>query len=186
MHDAVSHARLRLRQSGFWTALRPGTRILYSLWVRVAVLGARIAPKKTSQPAGRLRRDIKGGALGWLVTITTTLAVALADGPTLDAQGGPPLAPALMQSSVGTRASFAWVPDAQGPAPTGYLLQAGSGPGLSNLAVISLPGNQTSFAADAPPGVYYVRVIAVNAAGTSGKSNELVVTLTSSCTAPGP
>jgi hypothetical protein len=45
---------------------------------------------------------------------------------------------------------------------------------LSNLAIVNL-GTTTSFATLAPPGIYYVRVIAQNGHGNSGASNEIVV-----------
>ena len=118
--------------------------------------------------------------------LLTSVLVLVTRATVVDAQGSPPLPPTLINSAVGTRASFVWVPNAQGPAPTGYLVQAGSAPGLSNLAVVPFPGNQTSFAADAPPGTYYVRVVAVNAAGASAPSNEVIVVLAGGCTAPGP
>ena len=41
--------------SGPWTAMRPRTRILYSLWLRMAVPGARSAPKETGTSRGRAR-----------------------------------------------------------------------------------------------------------------------------------
>jgi len=54
------------------------------------------------------------------------------------------------------------------------VVEAGSAPGLSNLAVLTI-GDQTIFATTAPPGTYYIRVRSVNALGTSGPSNEIVV-----------
>jgi hypothetical protein len=48
-----------------WTAMRPDTRILYSLCDRIAVRRAERA-KRNWQPAKGIRRDIKGGA-PWLV-----------------------------------------------------------------------------------------------------------------------
>ncbi len=49
-----------------WTAMRPPTRILYPLWTRIAVRGARSAPKSQRKPAkGVGDRDIKGSAFGW-------------------------------------------------------------------------------------------------------------------------
>lgn len=56
-----------------------------------------------------------------------------------------------------------------------YVLQAGSGPGLSNLFVGDLGSTLTLPAPGVPHGVYYVRVIAKNACGSSGVSNEIVV-----------
>jgi predicted phage tail protein len=67
------------------------------------------------------------------------------------------------------------VADGSDDSPTGYVIEAGSAPGLSNLAVVPL-GNVTRFqAASVPAGVYYVRVRAVNEEGASDASNEIVL-----------
>lgn len=54
--------------------------------------------------------------------------------------------------------------------------------------MVRLPATQRTFAAAAPPGVYYVRVVAINAAGTSPPSNEVVVSIDvgATCLAPDP
>jgi predicted nicotinamide N-methyase len=57
---------------------------------------------------------------------------------------------------------------------TGYVIEAGSAPGLSDLARLQV-GNVTQFTTTAPPGVYYVRVRAIYDSGTSLPSNEIVV-----------
>ena len=72
--------------------------------------------------------------------------------------------------------ALGWAAPASGCAPTGYIIQAGSAPGLSNLAVINV-GAATTLTVTAPPGVYYVRVIAVNAVGASAPSAEITVTV---------
>lgn len=55
-----------------------------------------------------------------------------------------------------------------------YVLEVGSGPGLSNLLVTSL-GATTSLSAVAPPGHYYVRIRTRNRCGSGPSSNEIVV-----------
>jgi hypothetical protein len=61
---------------------------------------------------------------------------------------------------------------------TGYELRAGSGPGLSDIAVFTLPAEPLSFSTvNVPPGVYYVRVVALSSAGPGTPSNELIVTM---------
>ncbi len=61
-----------------------------------------------------------------------------------------------------------------GPAPTGYILEAGSAPGLSDIVVAPL-GPATTFSAPAPAGTYYLRVRAVNGSGAGLPSNEFVL-----------
>jgi hypothetical protein len=88
---------------------------------------------------------------------------------------GPPAAPTgLVGVAVGNAVSLTWVPPASGGPPASYVLEAGSGPGLSNL--VSLPTGNTNAiftAGGVADGLYYVRVRATNALGTSTTSNEV-------------
>ena len=69
---------------------------------------------------------------------------------------GTPQAPtALMASGAGATVDLRWTASAGGFAATSYIIEAGSAPGLSNLARIQV-GNLTRFSTTAPPGVYYV------------------------------
>jgi len=72
--------------------------------------------------------------------------------------------------------SLQWVPPAAGCAASSYVVQAGSAPGLSNIAVVNV-GPATSLSATAPNGAYYVRVVAVNAFGGSTPSSEVIVSV---------
>ena len=75
-----------------------------------------------------------------------------------------------------TNLLFQWRENPLGPDVAQYQLQAGSASGLANLAIVPLPAGTTSFFASAPAGRYFVRLVAVNAAGVSAASNETVVT----------
>jgi N-acyl-D-amino-acid deacylase len=66
-----------------------------------------------------------------------------------------------------------WQVPQSGGAATSYRLEAGTGPGLSDLAVLTL-GNVLSFATTAPERVYFVRVRAINATGAGPASHEIV------------
>jgi hypothetical protein len=90
--------------------------------------------------------------------------------------GAGPGAPAnLTVGGTGTLVALAWQAPSAGVMPASYVIEAGSGPGLANLAVLRA-GNVTSFTTTAPPGVYYVRVRAVGPDGVAGDaSNEIVV-----------
>jgi hypothetical protein len=72
----------------------------------------------------------------------------------------------------GTFVAFSWNA-AAGAAPTGYVLVVGSQTGLSNLLVFPTGNASTTLAGPAPPGTYFVRVLAQNACGQSGASNEI-------------
>ncbi len=59
--------------------------------------------------------------------------------------------------AVGAALSITFGPPVIGPRPSSYLLEAGSGPGLSNIGTIPLATNAFSFNG-VPPGLYYARV----------------------------
>lgn len=90
------------------------------------------------------------------------------------APGGPQNPTGLVDYGSGAVVDLRWTVSAGGFPATGYIIEAGSAPGLSDLATLEV-GNVSRFVTNAPPGVYYVRVRAVNARGPSGPSNEIVV-----------
>ena len=109
-------------------------------------------------------------------------AVAFAAGSFATLTAAPPTAPSNLVANVsGLNVSLSWA--ASGNAPTQYILQAGFVPGQTAITV-PLPGSQTFFNASAGAGTYYVRVVAMNADGTSAPSNEVTVVLTSGCAPP--
>ncbi len=81
----------------------------------------------------------------------------------------------LAAMATGTAVNISWAPGGGCPA-TNYVLQAGSAPGLSNLAIANV-GTALGFNATAPPGTYYVRVIAQNAFGSSAPSSSATLTV---------
>lgn len=86
----------------------------------------------------------------------------------------PPPAPADFTGQAGgVLAALSWAP---APGATGYVLEAGSGPGRADLARQPL-GGVTTFAATAPPGTYHTRVRATNACGAGPASYDVVLTL---------
>ena len=88
----------------------------------------------------------------------------------------PPAMPGDLTRSVsGSTVTLSWLPPADGTA-TSYLVRAGSAPGLSNLAQVHTANAATSAVfAGVPPGIYYVRVHAVNAAGVGVPTNDVAV-----------
>ncbi len=95
-------------------------------------------------------------------------------------EAAPPLAPLSLLATVqGTAVTLQWTENPLGPVIAGYHVQAGTAAGLTDLGVAPVAPSVRSFSVNAPPGTYFVRVVAVNAAGASVASNEAVI-------APGP
>jgi hypothetical protein len=75
----------------------------------------------------------------------------------------------------GSTVTFTWTAPAIGT-PSSYVLEAGSAPGLSNLAVFDTGTMATTFVVPGvPPGAYYVRLRARNAQGPGVSSDERLV-----------
>jgi hypothetical protein len=88
----------------------------------------------------------------------------------------PPLAPqSLIASVTGRAVTLYWAQPDSGSTANTQRVVAGSAPGLDDLAIIEAPGPATSFTTTAPPGMYYVKVFALNACGSSPYSNEVPV-----------
>jgi hypothetical protein len=89
---------------------------------------------------------------------------------------GPPPAPVQLVAAVNGRiVTLAWTVAATANGPASIVIEAGSAPGLANLAVVAVDGSLRAITVEAPPGVYYVRLRGQNSCGTSGASNEIVV-----------
>lgn len=87
---------------------------------------------------------------------------------------GAPQAPTSFAiSRINGNAHLRWNAPA-GPAVTGYVIEVGSAPGLTDITRLDV-GNITQFSAPAPAGTYYVRVRARNARGPGLPSNEGVL-----------
>jgi hypothetical protein len=81
------------------------------------------------------------------------------------------VAPQSLAGSVnGLAVSLSWTPVT---GASGYVVEAGSAPGLANLA--ALPTAATSLSGAVPAGTYYVRVRALSACGVGDASNEVVL-----------
>jgi large repetitive protein len=88
----------------------------------------------------------------------------------------PPGAPTNLTSTVsGAAVTLAWSPPTAGGAPSSYTVQAGSAPGLSNLATVAVGATPSFSTSPVPSGTYFVRVISTNAAGSSAASNEVTI-----------
>lgn len=85
----------------------------------------------------------------------------------------PPSEPTILPITVaGNVVTLRWEAPYFGPV-TDYILEAGSQPGSSNIAVLRLGSTATSMTIPGvPPGRYYLRLRAVNALGVSAQSRE--------------
>jgi hypothetical protein len=69
-----------------------------------------------------------------------------------------------------------WNAPLTGGAPIGYRIDAGATTGASNIGSFAV-GLVTSLATPAPSGLYFVRVVAINACGVSPPSNQVSFTI---------
>lgn len=103
--------------------------------------------------------------------------------PQLNSCGAVPAAPASLVGSVaGQVVTLRWSAPG-GCEPESYVIEAGSAPGLANLASLVVGGVGLTVAA--PPGRYHVRVRARNSHGSGAPSNEILVVVGSGCSVPG-
>ncbi|MGE0360374.1 MAG: matrixin family metalloprotease [Vicinamibacterales bacterium] len=95
-----------------------------------------------------------------------------------------PAPPTGLRASVsGSTVTIAWAAPADGPAPQGYALYAGSAPGLTNIGVATT--TTTGLAVpNVPQGIYYVRVVSVGAGGTSAPTPDLAINVNVAPPAP--
>lgn len=124
----------------------------------------------------------KNGIVAVVVVITAVVLVGLwvmrsgqtrPGGREFDCSA-PPSAPSnLTYTKNGDVVNGAWAAPSGENAPTTYVIEAGSGPGLNDQGTYVVPATQTTFGRPTPAGAYYVRVFARNACGTSPASNEV-------------
>ena len=89
----------------------------------------------------------------------------------------------LTASVVGSTVTLTWNSTSVEPL-FGHLVEAGSASQLSNLATVLIGPSTVFVASNVPAGTYFVRVRAVGVDGNSPPSNEVVVSVGSSCTTP--
>jgi hypothetical protein len=83
----------------------------------------------------------------------------------------------LTADVTGSTVAFSW----RGTDPQ-WVLEAGSSPGLSNLARLSIPTSATAYVVpNVPAGTYYVRVRGLRSGLESAPSNEVVVVVSDGC-----
>jgi plastocyanin len=137
----------------------------------------------TGVPAGSYFVRVRAKTSAGFGNASNEVILTVAGGACTTAPGAPT---SLVATVSGTSVSLSWKTAAAGCTPTGYVLEAGSASGLSNLANFNTGFTVTSFSASGiAPGTYFVRVRAANTGGSSAASNEVtVVTSVPPCTAP--
>ncbi len=95
----------------------------------------------------------------------------------LQVGGPPPGAPADLQATVsGGTVTLTWAAPPAGPAATYYRLEAGTGPGVTDLAT-AVSNTPAYVATNVPPGTYFVRVRAGNTYGLGPPTADLIVSV---------
>jgi glucose/arabinose dehydrogenase len=128
-------------------------------------------------------RDLQGEL--YLVTFAGNILKIVAD----PAGATTPAPPQSLQAVVsGSTVTVSWLSPSTGPIPASYRLEAGSAPGLADLATVVASAAQTSLTfPGVPPGTYFVRVRSVGPGGQSGPSNEItVIVVVGGCTGAPP
>ena len=116
------------------------------------------------------------GALQIIDLLSRTVTAQLNSWPPLAmAVSHPPLPPVLAHTVAGRRVDVQWELPPYSPAALGYRLEVGSSPGGADVVTINAGASATLTVPDAPPGRYYVRVRAANAAAVGAASNEVVI-----------
>jgi hypothetical protein len=125
-------------------------------------------------PPGRYYLRLRGVGQGGVSAFSNEANVIVGQ-PSGDVPGIPD---EFHAAAAGRTVTLTWYAPLSGPAATGYLLDVGSRPGASDLAAgVALPPAMRFVVPDVPPGIYYLRLRAVNAsgAGAAGPEVRLVV-----------
>lgn len=91
--------------------------------------------------------------------------------------GAPPAPLGLAAIINGRAVRLVWDEPDTPNGPATFVIEAGSGPGATDIAIITVDGGLRSLTVTAPPGTYVVRLRARNACGTSDVSNEITITV---------
>ncbi len=115
--------------------------------------------------------------LAIVAVITTLGASSAAQSPTLGA-------PVDLQAVVeGFQVTLSWEPPVGDLPMSGYILEAGSAPGLANLGRMDMSVDTHGLSVPAPAGTYFIRIRGKNGTAVGPASNEIVVAVPAGCDA---
>ena len=105
--------------------------------------------------------------------VSNEAVLVVSGGSNANAPGAPS---GLTTTAAGLFVTISWKAPAAGGAPTTYILESGSAPGLANIENFATGNTATVFTADKVGlGTYYVRIRAANSAGAGSPSNESIL-----------
>jgi hypothetical protein len=174
-----------------WTAPASEGPFEYEIQAGSAPDGVDVADIFTGSAATSFSAAVGGNAVFYVrVLAVTILGRSAPSNEVVIVIGSPSLAPGppsgLTASVAGTSVALVWSPPTTGGSVTSYVIQAGSSPGLSDLANFSTGSTAPFFsAAGVSQGTYYVRVLGLNSGGVGAPSNEVTVVVVTNCVAPG-
>ena len=147
-------------------SLSPGGAVIASLRV------ADTAMTVTNVPNGVYYVRVRAVNVDGSSSASNEVIVSVPSGPSGCA--APPNAPTNFTASAsGNAVTLVWAAPVGGCPAVGYIVQAGSALGLSDIAVVNV-GPATTFPATAPAGTYYIRVAAFNAFGGKATSDTIL------------
>lgn len=116
-----------------------------------------------------------------IAVLAASTGLMLAATATAQSLPAPPVA--LTAAVIADTVTLSWLTSHGSPAT--YVVEAGTGPGLADIATVAIGATATSFAATAvPDGNYHLRVRAATPFGMSAASNEVIVRVGGACPLP--
>lgn len=126
-------------------------------------------------PEGTYFLRVKARRAG-VVGSASNEVIAVVTGAPLACDASASIPRSVSATVTGTLIQLSWQPGG-GPAPTRYVVEAGSAPGGRDITTLNFPPSTTTVGGAVANGTYFLRVIAVNACGASGPSREVSVTV---------
>ena len=139
----------------------------------VLPLGAVTTLSAVAPPPGGVFHVGIRALIGILEGPRTEIVVTLPGGGCTTAPDAPT---GLSFTPAGVNVTLNWTASTGCPA-TSYIVEAGSAPGLSNLGRFDTGSAAPTITASGPSNTYHVRVLGTNPFGTSGPSNEVIITI---------